>query len=327
LAIPLAACGGDDDGADATAVTSVAATSSTAAPATAAAGSITIEHRHGTTTLDHLPERIVSLDLQWTDVLVALDAPLVGAALEPLMLDRGGRYPWQDGTIPDSVESIPVDPSGSVLPFEAVAALQPDLIVVSWPAAERAEYDRLSEIAPTIPLLGDRQVDLWEDIATVAGRLVGDPGKAEALIAESDAGVDALAAELPGLAGKTYAMANYVPGSAINVVADPADGSAKVFHELGLEIDPDLLAIADGASGRVEISLERIDELDADLLIMLTNGADPAEIPGYRALPAVQDGAVAILDLASVVGLNTPTPRSIPYSLDAIRSALEAAAG
>jgi iron complex transport system substrate-binding protein len=352
LALPLAACGGDDDSstttaavADATTTTAVAddptTTSAGAQETTSAAGeatssgtatvaddgSITIEHHYGTTTLEQPPERIVSLDLQWTDVLVALDAPLIGAARDPLMAEADGLYPWQVGAIPDDVAPIEVDPSSTLLPYEAVAALNPDLIVVTWGATAQADYDRLSEIAPTIPLLSDRDVDLWQDLAKVAGVLVGDPTKADALIADSEAHTAALATELPGLAGKTYAMANYVPGAAITVVADPEDGSAKVFSELGLEIDPDLLAIADGATGRVDISLERIDELDADLLIMLTNGAEPGEIAGYGALPAVQRGAVAILDLAEVVGLNTPTPLSIPYSLDAIRPALEAAAG
>ena len=90
---------------------------------------------------------------------------------------------------------------------------------------------------------------------------------------------------------------------------------------------PTRLAIADGASGRVNLSLERIDELDADILFVLTNGTDPDEIPGYANLPAVKSGAVAVMTLAAVSGLNTPSPLSIPYSLDAIRPALEAAAG
>jgi iron complex transport system substrate-binding protein len=34
-----------------------------------------------------------------------------------------------------------------------------------------------------------------------------------------------------------------------------------------------------------------------------------------------------MLDLPTAVGLNTPTPLSVPHSLDAIRPALEAAAG
>src|SRR5690606_37198055 len=102
----VAACGDDDGGSPAA-----------AAPADAAA--VTVEHRYGTTTIEGRPERIVSIDTQWTDVLVALDAPLVGAALDPYV--EGGRFPWQD-VIPESVESIPVTDS---IPFEAVAALQP----------------------------------------------------------------------------------------------------------------------------------------------------------------------------------------------------------
>jgi iron complex transport system substrate-binding protein len=43
-------------------------------------------------------------------------------------------------------------------------------------------------------------------------------------------------------------------------------------------------------------------------------------------LPAVVDGAVAEVEYAPVVGLNTPSPLSIPYSLETVRPALEAAA-
>jgi iron complex transport system substrate-binding protein len=286
-----------------------------------AAEAVTVEHRYGTTTLDAPPTRIVSLDTQWTDVLVALDAPLVGAALDPAV--DGGRYPWQDG-IPATVEPVTVT---DAIPYEAVAALEPDLIVITWAATGQADYDLLSEIAPTIPLLGDEEVDAWQDIAAVAGEVLGAADEAQALVDDADRRSADLRAALPGLDGRTYAMANYVPGDAIYVIADPDDGAAALFAQVGLQIDPDLFAIADGASGRAELSLEQVGELDADLLLLLTNGADPAEIPGYGGLPAVQSGAVAMLDLPTAVGLNTPTPLSVPYSLDAIRPALEVAAG
>lgn len=315
LTVALAACGDDaaPDTADAPAAS--------ASVAAEASNPVTVEHRYGTTTLEAAPERIVSLDTQWTDVLVALDGPLVGAALDPV--SEGGRYPWQDD-IPADVEDIP---TSDALPYEAVAALEPDLIVITWALTDEAAYEQLSEIAPTIPLLGDEEVDAWQDIAEVAGEVLGRPDDAAALVdAAGQRSADVLA-ELPALEGKTYALANYVPGDAIYVVADPDDGAGIFFGQLGLQIDPDLLAIADGAAGRAELSLERIDELDADLLVLLTNGAAPEEIPGYAGLPAVQSGAVAILDVADITGLNTPTPLSIPHSLERIRPALEAAAG
>jgi iron complex transport system substrate-binding protein len=59
---------------------------------------------------------------------------------------------------------------------------------------------------------------------------------------------------------------------------------------------------------------------------MFTNGADASAIAGYERLPAVRSGAVAVLGLAAVAGLNTPTLLSIPYSLERIRPALDAAA-
>ena len=312
LLLVASACGGDgDDTAD-------APPSGGGDPA--ATEAVTVDHAYGSTTVEQTPKRIVALDLQWTDVLVALDGPLVGAALDPQV--DGGRYPWQED-MPDTVEGIEVTDS---IPYEKVAELRPDLIVISWAADSQEVYDQLSAIAPTIATLGDREVDTWQDITTTAGEVLGQQDEAAALIEEVDGQTAAVAEELPGLDGKTYALANYVPGDAIYVVADPDDGAATFFAQLGLQIDPELLEIADGAAGRVELSLERIDELDSDLLLLLANGTDPADIPGYDALPAVESGAVALLDLATAVAVNTPSPLSLPWALDALHPALEAAA-
>jgi iron complex transport system substrate-binding protein len=312
LALVATACGGDADASD--------GGGSTGGEADAPAGAVTIDHVYGSTTLEQTPERIVALDLQWADVLVALDGPLVGAALDPQV--EGGRHPWQED-YPDSVEEIEVT---DAIPFERVAALEPDLIVISWAAETEEVYEQLTAIAPTIATLGDRQVDTWQDITTAAGEVLGTQDEAASLIEEVDGQAAAVAEELPGLAGKTYALANYVPGDTIYVVADPDDGAATFFAQLGLQIDPELLELADGANGRFELSLERIDELDSDLLLLLTNGTDPADIPGYDALPAVESGAVSILDLSTATAVNTPSPLSLPWALDTLRPALEAAA-
>lgn len=282
---------------------------------------LTVEHKYGSTTIPAKPERIVSLDTQWTDVLLSLDAPLVGRALDPYV--PGGTFAWQEG-LDEGVTHIEATDS---IPFEQVAALDPDLIVVTYFVQDEATYDQLSQIAPTIPLLGTGdQVDEWQEMATLAGQFLDDPGAAADLIASVDGVVEATIADLPGLEGRTYALANWVPGDAIYVVADPEDGATVLFSQLGMSITPSVLEVADGVSGRATLSLENISLLDGDLLVLFTNGADPDDIPGYSALPAVQNGAVSVLDYGSVVGLNTPTPLSIPYSLELIRPALEAAA-
>ena len=71
--LALGACGGDDG------ESSSGEGGSSTTEAAASAEPVVIEHRFGTTTIDEVPKRIVSYDAQWTDVLAALDAPVVGA--------------------------------------------------------------------------------------------------------------------------------------------------------------------------------------------------------------------------------------------------------
>ena len=52
---------------------------------------MTIEHRYGDDRVPVDPERIVSLDVQWTDVLAALDAPPVGYIRDPNTEDGSSR--------------------------------------------------------------------------------------------------------------------------------------------------------------------------------------------------------------------------------------------
>ena len=110
------------------------------------------------------------------------------------------------------------------------------------------------------------------------------------------------------------------------MVADPEDGSSVFFQTLGMTLSPDLLAAADGVSGRAEFSLEQASLLDADLLVVFSNDGDASDLVGYDQLPAVAAGAAAEVDYVSVVGLNTPTPLSIPFSLEVVRPTREAAA-
>lgn len=309
----LAACGGSDSD----------DTTTTAVPGEGAAAfePVTVEHRYGSTELTERPERIVSLDPQWTDVLAALEVAPVGHVIHVAQEDE--TFPWQEGLLDGSEALVYTDG----IPFEAVAALQPDLIVGTYAIQNEGEYRRLAELAPTIPSLTDAEVETWEDIAEVAGRLIGDESAATALVDDVDAQVAAVAEELPGLEGTTIAFANYIAGSSIVVLADPEDGANQLFAQLGMELAPGIAAEADGATGRIEISPENIHLLDGDVLLMLTNGTDTAAITGWDQIQAVQAGAAQVVDQTEAVALNQPSPLSIPWALEVIRPTLEAAAG
>jgi iron-siderophore transport system substrate-binding protein len=283
---------------------------------------VTIEHAFGETTLQEPPERVVTLGAQWTDVVLALDEQPVAYLVDPMAGDQG-LFAWEEN-IADDAEGIEATDS---IPLERVASMNPDLILVTYAVTEQEQYDELNAIAPTIGMLGDRDVDRWQDMLAVGGEIFGKQDRAAEIEAEVQGMIDDTAAELPGLEGKSFAMANYVAGDAIYVIADPEDGASQFFQQLGLEIAPAVMEAADGVTGRAEFGLEQASLLDADLLVIYSGDADPSELVGYDSLPAVQSGAVAEMDYASVVGLNTPSALSLPYSMDFVRPALDAAAG
>lgn len=173
----------------------------------------------------------------------------------------------------------------------------------------------------------DQQVQDWEDLTTLTGRFLGEPDRAQQVIDDVNDGVAKVADELPGLAGKTIAFANYyAAGNAIVVPSDPEDGANVLFAQLGLDLAPGIVALDSDETGRTNLSLEQVDALDGDILLVLTNGTDTADIVGWDALPAVQAGTAQVMDTAQAWALNTPSPLSLPWAIEQIRPTLEAAA-
>ncbi|WP_298332414.1 ABC transporter substrate-binding protein [Haloactinopolyspora sp.] len=304
-ALGLSACGTDDED-----------------PATdtrTGADVVTVEHQFGTTEVEPAPERIVTLDVQWTDVMLAMGVEPVGYAVDPNMPESG--VPWQD--LPASAEALNM---ADGVPVEQIAELQPDLIVGTYSITDEAVYDQLAQIAPTIATLDAAQVEPWQDLVHTAGEVLADPEAADELVASVDEQVAAVADDLPGLRNKTFALAQYVVGDAIYIVADEADGSSVFFQQLGMTMYPPVRDHGEKTGQtRINVSTERSDLLRADFLAFLINGgdeADLADIAGFEQLP----GTVAVLDYATIVGLNTPSPLSIPYALEQLLPYLEQAA-
>lgn len=285
---------------------------------------VTIKHKYGTTTVTGMPERVVALDQQWTDVLLAMGVKPVGHGADP-KVGKNGRAPWQR-SLPASSKALPADLKGP--PVEQVAALHPDLILGTYTIADRAIYQKLSGIAPTVASLDDRQVERWQDLTRVAGKIFHDPGKAEKVVDGVHDKVATIRKQMPWVRGKTFALAQYLVGQSVIGVADPSDGSSVLFSSLGMKQYPRL--VAEGRrqkTARISVSPERLDVLRADLLLFMVNGgtrADLKDLPGWNSQPSVRDGSAAVLAYPTIAGLNVPTPLSIPAALDTVTPALRA---
>lgn len=292
--------------------------------------SVTVEHVFGSTTIDGTPERIVATSGQWVDALIEFGVQPVAYLSAGSMGDERGLFPWQQNVAADA---IALDDTalltGGDLPVEEIASLQPDLVLGSWLVDSETDFDTLSAVAPTVAPLSETGVDRWDDQVRTLGEILGRSDDAETIIADREAEI--AAAALPGLAGRTGVLSQYMFGQGqFVVVADPNDGAAALFEQLGMTLPPSLVEEAGISQGRLMFSPERVDALVADLLIILPNGGteqDLLTLPGFSGLPAVTGGGLAVVDYPTVAAFNTPSSLSIGYALDTIRPQLEAIAG
>ncbi|WP_139026098.1 ABC transporter substrate-binding protein [Gordonia neofelifaecis] len=291
-----------------------------------AGGPIQVNTAQGPVTINGTPKRIVTLGAQWIDTALAFGVKPV-AYLDNIQILTGSPSPWTKDQLDGSTA---LDPENLVA---QIAKAEPDLILAEgyMPKSQPENFAKISKIAPTIPGVTGQQVDPWQDLVSLMGTLLREDGKAKEITAGVNKQIADVKQELPGLAGKTYAMAYMYSTDQIQVMADPNDGAAYLFNELGMKIAPKLLAQYEKTKNpRFPISTENVPMLEGDLLAVTANS--PAlkdalhKLPGYSSLTSVQNGAVSELSVADISGLNQPTPLSIPYLLDEMKPALTKAA-
>lgn len=106
---------------------------------------VTIETAFEAVTIEEPPRRIVALGWGDAEVVLALGGQPVGAS-DWLEFGGDGVGPWSEGLYEQSPELIDtLEPS-----YEAVAALEPDLILDVKGSGDQQRYDLLSGIATTI---------------------------------------------------------------------------------------------------------------------------------------------------------------------------------
>lgn len=318
-ALLAAACGSSDSSDSATAGTSTA-------PSAAAGGSdaelpVTIEHAFGETTIEETPERVVTLGWGSTDAALALGVVPVAIPLATYGADENGLLPWVAESLEEQGAETPeLLPDADGIPFEQVAAQQPDVILAVYSGITAEDYETLSEIAPTVAYPDAAWSTPWRDVVTTVGEALGAPEEAAALVADADAEVAAAAEANPELAGRTVAAVLDTPDALY--VYEEADPRVEFLTDLGLEVAPSVEELSTGeATFYFTLSPELVGGLTSDVLLSYSDSPEAAAEtlakPYMAALPQVQSGAVASIEgQALVSSVSPPTALSLSYGLD-----------
>jgi iron complex transport system substrate-binding protein len=311
------ACGGGDGGDDGAAT----------APATGGGGfPVTVEHEFGTTEIPAEPERVVTVGYTEHDTLLALGVTPVGVTEWYGELPHA-TWPWAQDELGDAEPEVLSQTDG--LQYEAIAALEPDLILGLNAGLDEESYDRLSQIAPTVahPAGAEAWFSAWRDQLALIGAALGRPDEARAIVEDIDEQFAEAASAHPEFAGaKAVLLQNaFYDGQAI---AYQEGLSTDFLTDLGFDIPAELDPFVTEAEGsQAFIPLEQLATLDAaDVLVWATESPEDRTnleaVPVYGALEEVQAGRLVFTDGLTAGAIYFTSPLSLPYALDKLVPAL-----
>ncbi|NMO98128.1 ABC transporter substrate-binding protein [Paenibacillus lemnae] len=230
------------------------------------------------------PERVIASYLE--DHLVAL-------GIKPAAqwsTSKGSVQDYLQGDL-EGVPTVPYD-----LPFEAVQALNPDLILMdSASTVEGGKYDQYNQIAPTYVVSKDVNIDWREELNKIA-EVFGKEDKAKEVLDSYDAKAAEAKASIEQAAGNPSAAAVWLVGGKFFVVSENVSSGGVMYKDLGLKVPAVVKEISASATGNwSEISLEKLVQLDAEQLFVInSDGADSDVLSGalWKSIPAVKAGNV-----------------------------------
>ncbi|MEM7324013.1 MAG: ABC transporter substrate-binding protein [Actinomycetota bacterium] len=251
-------------------------------------GSREVETSFGTVEVPNDPQRVLALD-----EYAAMSMLAVG--IEPMEVVGSYSSLVSQEILTDAGVSVERTDT-SELNLEAIAGARPDVIVVTAESAFMANFEPLSEIAPTVIL---PYIAPWRDVLADTGRIFGRDAEAanvtaalETKIAEVDATVEANPYSL-SILGDTFGIVFAVSQEAVLSAVAGEVGVDRPAAQAEGESMP-------GIESVIAISTEVIGDHDADVVAVMSgvfyNESTILDTATYQGLSAVQAGNGVVVD-------------------------------
>ena len=316
-AVSFTACGSDDD-----APTAAGEGATSTEPA--AVFPVTVEHAYGSTTVPSAPERIAVVGLTEQDIVLALGQVPI-ATTEWYGDQPSAVWPWAQEQLGGAKPTVLSVADG--FQFEKIAGLKPDLIIGTNSGMTKADYEKLSALAPTIAGVkgGTEYFSPWDQQTELVAAAMGKAEEGRKLVKDVQDAYAKAAAEHPEFEGKvaTFLQNGFYDGK---IYAYPEGLGTEFLTYLGFTINPRLKEIKTPRGEQVGISAERFDIADADVMVFATEKAGDIDalekIPTFGKLGAVKEHRAVFTDATLSGALYFMTPLSLQYALGRLTPAL-----
>ncbi|MDN6748004.1 MAG: iron-siderophore ABC transporter substrate-binding protein, partial [Brevibacterium sp.] len=285
---------------------------------------VTIEHALGKAVIETEPKRVVTLGQGSTETAIALGKTPVGMEEYAWGSDDTGYMPWIYEAVREKGDQLPEQFQGDTeLDVEAVAELEPDVILAPWSGVTADQYKQLDAIAPTVAYPEQPWTIEWDEQITTIGKALGHEKESEGLVDDIKAQLNE--AKRPEYEGLTFSYI-YNSGPGTLGVFYPNEQRVAMVSALGLTPDPVIDKLkknydAPGTDSAL-IGLENADKLDnSDLIFTFySDEKSKKEITSqgvYANIPAIKAGAVvAPEDKPFVTASSIINPLTVPWALE-----------
>lgn len=285
---------------------------------------MTIKHALGEAVIESEPERVVTLGQGSTETAIALGKTPVGMEEYAWGSDDTGYMPWIYEAVKEKGEELPKQFQGDTeLDVEAIAELEPDVILAPWSGVTAEQYKQLDDIAPTVAYPKQPWTIEWDEQITTIGKALGQEEESEGLV--DDIKTQLKEAKRDEYKDLTFSYV-YNSGPGTLGVFYPSEQRVAMVSALGLTPDPVIDELKkdydEPGTDSALIGLENADKLnDSDLIFTFYSDAKnkkEVESQGlYANIPAVKSGAVvASEDQAFVTGSSIINPLTVPWTLE-----------
>ncbi|WP_406143270.1 iron-siderophore ABC transporter substrate-binding protein [Streptomyces sp. NBC_01012] len=289
---------------------------------------VTVEHAFGSTKITKAPERVVSVGYTDDQAILALGIKPVGmvdqypnpAGKSP---DINTQWPWAKEKWGDTRPEVVMSNGDSGPNYEKIAALRPDLIVAVYSEIDKAAYDKLSKIAPTVGRTkGEKELFSapWQDNAVHIAKALGKEDEGAALVKGIQGKLDAAREAHPEFADQTAVPLSWYEDSVAPFTTTDVRG--RLVTGIGFKGATKIDEIA-GDKFFTKLSPERMDLIDVDRIFVINDKADQEALKKselFANLSAVKDGKVSYLldSEGPAVGaaMSQGTLLSLPYAID-----------